>query len=635
MGCEIWPERAAVRPRVLPAGGAGGEPVLLEQLVANKLAQGAHGHLHLSGPTGSGRTTALRHLAQCFGPRDDLVLFDHSFGVEEIELVHHALLVSTGATSLPHGESWRMAPWSEDDRIEYLLARHRDVCGIVLARCQNTLAWVDLQGHAALWSACLDELAQDPDPSDVTTALTRILERALDAAPDHADLRAALLAGLWRADRKDRTVFPLAFVGGVELLRAALEIPSAALCLGAIVARRELLLSPPCLETWQRPWREQAVEAVASVFPLGEEALEQVEQATLHDHLAVRFKAMGVLHLLDPVRSARALLSPERSAAQRDWWGVGLPGIALPAARLREWKLQRCSLRGADLEGAWLDAVEANESDFSGARMQDSGWWTVSASSSDFAHSQAARAVFVHCKLQDSSWRHANLESSLWEEVDAPYSRFDAAKLIGAHLLDCRMFAAELGSVDLSRALFERCNLSSCDFRAARLEGTVFRHCRLMRTEWSGVVARGVELSTCNLKAAHLTDSVLTGSSLQGSSLVAAGLADASWVGCDLRDVDFTHASFHLGSTRSGVLVGAPPSWGTRTGFYPRDDGLDSSARPEKVRKADLRDCDLRGAQLDRCDFYLVDLRGALLSASQVDHLRRCKAILDREPRVE
>ena len=633
---EIQPERAAVRPRGLPHRCAGDESVLLEEVVAGKLARGERGYLRLIGPTGSGRTTALRHLAQCFGSRDDLVLLDHASDAEELEFASSALLVSTSATRAPHGECWRMAPWSEDDRIEYLLARHRGDCGSVLARSQDTLAWLDMQGHAALWSACLDELAQGPESIDVTAALTRVLERALDATPDHADLRAHLLDGLSRSDdRGDRTASRLTPGEGVELLRAALEIPGAALCLGAIVARNELLHEPPCLDAWQRRWRAHAIEAVAAVFPLGEDALVRVEQATHHEHVAVRFKTMGVLHLLDRARSARALLAPDRSADHREWWGLCLAGIALPAAKLVGWKLQRCSLPGADLEGAHIEAVEAKDSDFSRARIQESGWWTVGASGSNFAHTEGRRAVFVHCALGHSSWRNADLQASLWEEVDARNIRFGAARLNDAELVDCDLSAAQLGSVDLSGALIERCNLWSCDFRAARLEGTVFRSCRLLRTEWSGVVARGIELRDCNLKASHLTGSVLTGASLRGSSFTAAGLADVSWVDCDLRDVDFTSASFHLGSTRSGLLVGAPPSWGTRTGFYPRDDGLDSDARPEQIRKADLRQCDLRGALVERCDFYLVDLRGALLSASQVDHLRSCKAILDREPRVE
>jgi uncharacterized protein YjbI with pentapeptide repeats len=52
---------------------------------------------------------------------------------------------------------------------------------------------------------------------------------------------------------------------------------------------------------------------------------------------------------------------------------------------------------------------------------------------------------------------------------------------------------------------------------------------------------------------------------------------------------------------------------------------------PEDVRKANLRNCDLRGAHVEGTDFYLVDLRGARLEPAQRRWLERCRAILDRE----
>ena len=38
---------------------------------------------------------------------------------------------------------------------------------------------------------------------------------------------------------------------------------------------------------------------------------------------------------------------------------------------------------------------------------------------------------------------------------------------------------------------------------------------------------------------------------------------------------------------------------------------------------------DLRGANIDGVDFYLVDLREALYSPEQEAHFRRCRAILE------
>lgn len=42
---------------------------------------------------------------------------------------------------------------------------------------------------------------------------------------------------------------------------------------------------------------------------------------------------------------------------------------------------------------------------------------------------------------------------------------------------------------------------------------------------------------------------------------------------------------------------------------------------PEEIRKADLRRADLRGARILETDFYLVDLRGALYTTEQAEHL--------------
>ncbi|MGD0205417.1 MAG: pentapeptide repeat-containing protein, partial [Dehalococcoidia bacterium] len=55
------------------------------------------------------------------------------------------------------------------------------------------------------------------------------------------------------------------------------------------------------------------------------------------------------------------------------------------------------------------------------------------------------------------------------------------------------------------------------------------------------------------------------------SRLGDAGLAEVDWPGANLRDADLRGASFHLGSSRSG-LVGSPIACeGSRTGFYTDD----------------------------------------------------------------
>src|SRR5262249_49162760 len=117
--------------------------------------------------------------------------------------------------------------------------------------------------------------------------------------------------------------------------------------------------------------------------------------------------------------------------------------------------------------------------------------------------------------------------------------------------------------------------------------------------------------------------------SFLGADLRETGLAEVDWPGACLRDADLRGASFHLGSSRSG-LVGSPIACeGSRTGFYTDDYEEQTYKAPEEIRKANLCGADLRGAGLDGVDFYLVDLRGAQYDPGHEEHLRRSGAILE------
>jgi uncharacterized protein YjbI with pentapeptide repeats len=123
----------------------------------------------------------------------------------------------------------------------------------------------------------------------------------------------------------------------------------------------------------------------------------------------------------------------------------------------------------------------------------------------------------------------------------------------------------------------------------------------------------------------------MPGAKLRDASLRGCGLADVDWEGADLRNADLRGAVFSMGGSRSG-LVGSPyPGHGSRTGFYTDDWNDLTHKHPEEIRKANLCGVDLRGANIEGVDFYLVDLRGALYDAEQAEQLRRCGAIL-KEP---
>src|SRR5262245_21125956 len=143
-----------------------------------------------------------------------------------------------------------------------------------------------------------------------------------------------------------------------------------------------------------------------------------------------------------------------------------------------------------------------------------------------------------------------------------------------------------------------------------------------------------MELEAPDFHSAKLRGSLLTGSTMPranflGANLRETGLANVSWPEANLRDADLRGASFHLGTTRSGLVGSSIPCEGSRTGFYTDEFNEQDFKSPEEIRKADLRATDLRGARIDGVDFYLVDLRDALYDLDQAEHLRRCGAILE------
>jgi uncharacterized protein YjbI with pentapeptide repeats len=145
----------------------------------------------------------------------------------------------------------------------------------------------------------------------------------------------------------------------------------------------------------------------------------------------------------------------------------------------------------------------------------------------------------------------------------------------------------------------------------------------------TGCDLESMDLGSANFCTANLEGALLTGTRAAAANfaqacLREAGLADIDWEGADLRG-----ASFHLGSTRSGLVGSDIACEGSRTGFYTDDYEEQHFKAPEEIRKANLCGADLRGACVLDVDFYLVDLRGARFDAAQAKHFRRCRAILD------
>lgn len=625
----IQAQQAPVRPRVLSAGGAA---LPLEEEVQRLLDQGGCGCVILHGAPGSGKTTALQHLASIFPGDERLQLLDEPEHVAASVLLIATVSSKSAFVLAQHLEflkaiglspilaQYQLAPWSRDDLIEYLLAAHRPLCASVMARVQPKDIPL-LDGSPELWRVVLDQLAADPTLPGVRAALhhhlkqlltdSDLLERARSVCLNALAVTPAGLADNLKA---------LARPGFDRELLRVLRHPAAQLLLASERIAADLVEDGDC-DCLARRLPRSLVHAVAALASEDSRALVRLQQLLAGPRWS---HAMALSLLYAAGRRDLFPPHPPRALAGAYLEAVSWPGMDLIGANLTE-----ADLTDADLHGANLCAAIANRASLARVSLQ----------SATLTRLRADGCVLTGANL---SW------------AQAEFARLDDVDLEGALLTDAYLRGATLMGANLAGADCRNANLGSADFLGATLKGACFAganlaratlsHLCLREAEWLGVNFEEAILEECDLEGvllpgvcfrrAFLKGALLTGASmpdadLRDAYLVNAGLADVDWERAVLCGADLRGASFHLGSTRSG-LVGSPIACeGSRTGFYTDDYEEQTYKSPEEIRKANLRGADLRGAILDGVDFYLVDLRDAVYDASLEDFFRGSGAILE------
>jgi uncharacterized protein YjbI with pentapeptide repeats len=609
----LHPERALVRPRVLVGGSA--VPRLLEDEVAELLARGGTASVQLVGAPGSGRTTALAHLAAVFAGDARLALRD-----ADGAWIHGDLVTITAAerATRERGAVWTLSGWTDDDVLEYLVAAHRAEAAHAFAAWRSETIERHLGRWPGLCRLVLDQLAAG-HATAVLPALRCVLDEVLpvDPRPVPGRGRAFALEAAVRhcavgnvessespSPRQPLLAVPIvrAMLAGEGLIDGALRgvpVPRAALHRDRLVrtALGTLLPGTP---------REQAL--------LNRCCLVDGEAATT----ALSLLCAATPRLRPPVE--RLQLAQNGYFARADLHGLELCGY------LTHGDFTAADLRHADLRGSFLRHARVAQARLDGARVDG-----VQAQGLD-ARSLAAPGVNLRlADLSRGDFRDANLDRADLHGANLTAVRLDGASMRGADLTQAFLVRATLDGADLRGARCTGARMIGLDLRNARLEGASLDQTNCERADLSGTALPALSALHANFQDAALTDTAWPRATLRGATFRGAGLAGVDWSGADLRDTDFRGASFHLGSARSGLVGSDVPSEGSRTGFYTDESLEDRFQAPEDVRKANLRGCDLRGAVAEDCDFYLVDLRGARLDAAQLDWLRRCRAILDRE----
>jgi uncharacterized protein YjbI with pentapeptide repeats len=621
----IEPAPALVRPRVV---GRDGQLRLLEDVIESLLSRGDKGIIILVGPPGSGKKTALRHVAARLGLKvgtvDRCRFVDMS---ESPSMDLESLYPSSGLTiaaacdsAMESGRTFGLARWGRDDLIEYLLARHPTVCSSVMTRIQDGEL---CEGLPRLWAIVLDHLAADQTlpnvrsallrhvkdmklPPDFETRLHRFGWKAITGDADADEILAGLLAKIDMSEHE-----PFFLMEPVQTLLA---------CEYYV----DQLRSPRGQSILRQRLPDDLLPAVADALRCDHEVIDQLQ------FLLTR-KVDRVLH----PASATLLVAIDPTWRPRE---------IMREANLNEATLNHVRWPGIDLSGADLNNASLNDADLSNARLAGATFHSASLRRANLQRANLTGGVkLVYADATGAQFQNADLTGAIIQEAELDGANFDSAvlsyavlnasltgssfrnaNLVGTSFVGCRLEGADFTGANLYSANLESANLTSCCFDGARLERVSLVRAVLEDICWTGVV----------MKHANLHDACLTGSQLQGARLcwtdfTNARLGDIDWENADLRFAKFSGATFHMGSSRGGLVFSPFACEGSKTGFYTDELHEQHFKAPEEIRKANLRGADLRGAILGKADFYLVDLRNAKLDPQQTEYVRSCGAILN------
>ncbi len=574
------------------------------------------GSIEIAGGVGSGKTSALAHLAECLPAWGNVVLLDEPPpGRVAVEAVHRLVVYTTAAPRTPPADArYRLAPWTADDRIEYLLATHRAECASVVERLRRAGEDSMLDGTPALWRLALDRMAERPETPGPAAAL---LDGFRAVVRDQAwwESVGEHCLGLLMTPSLQTPEFVHALPAEIDApLARALRHPAVWTILAVEHVAESLERGRPC------PWLDQQLPKGLVARSGKRIAASPASLNRLRNHNSVM--ALSLLHAAGCDCRPDSQLRIDLRGAYLDevYW----PDVVLPAVQLSDADLSRAILTGAS-----LGAAVAHRTSFRGSVLRAAQLAELQAMQADFHAANliqvnAPGAKFFEADLSDANLSSAVLEGASLSGADLTNAILHGAKLARVNLLKATLDGTDFTQADLTEAIFDGVRLTH-----AKFDGAAFLRASLRRADM-----QYMRLPKADFRDACLANALLTGSSMpeanfMGADLQGAVLADIDWPEADLSGADLRCCEFHLGSSRSG-MVGCPylPMEGSRTGFYTDDSEEQHFKPPEEIRKANLRGADLRGAKLEGTDFYLVDLRDAQYTPKQAELLRRSGAIL-------
>lgn len=602
------PKFVPVRPRVLAPNG--GDSELLSDALdrINNLAA-SDGTVKRVLLAGCGKKTALHLLQQNHDSarqaEGETSLFQRICSHVEISIVPNSSV----------DEQLQLAPWGMDELIEYLLANHAQCCNSVMEAV--VADQLPLPASPAIWQPILELMAASKKPVKPVEAALQLFDQSHSADPArHTDRLLDAMIGLGPVAffHQEKLVGQLSKLG-LDLLRIG---PVQDEILARRVATRlHFKRDRRALQAWMTG---NLLTRVASNLKDSARAIAFLTKCFKRNYLS---GVVGsILMQLDsdwrPSDKDERLELHNGEFEEAHWNRIRLTGHNLRFARLnyadlRESLIVGCTLQSTRFRGAQLDRARIIK---------------AKSLSGDFNQASAVYSKIAECEFRQVNFRKADLESGMISHSHLLACDFTSANLAAAKFSHCRLYRCQVSEAALEDCIFDHCYLSNLSFSEKQMANVSFSHSNLNTCNFEDASLDTVDFAHTRLTQTLYTDSTARNCNFRDANLKGAGLAGITWTDCDFTGANLSQVAFHLGSSRSGIVNSPFPSHGTRTGFYTDDiEELDCKP-PETIRKAALLDCDLRGANLDGVDFYLVDLRGSNFDEKYRKHLVGCGAIL-------
>lgn len=180
-------------------------------------------------------------------------------------------------------------------------------------------------------------------------------------------------------------------------------------------------------------------------------------------------------------------------------------------------------LRGISLIGEDLSGVKLSGCDLSGADLS-----RTNLKGADLSFCNLTEAILFQADIERCNLLGATLSGATMNECSAPEAIFGGADLSNVSLI----------GADLERATFSRGRLRNAVFSTAKLRGA-----RMREADLSGASFARADMREVDLTASTITGVRFSGADLRGAHLKALDdFAKATWVGADIREVDFCGA---------------------------------------------------------------------------------------------